>query len=204
MLIARYFPERASREVVEILVKQGLENWTQKKAAKRFLCDIAGRAPRNREMVIQVLQRAAWTKDKQAAFEAAKLLMDRFGIVDQAVVQGVVNGGLKHHRHGDASMRLMEMSTIPEVKSMLVLALEGLLYEDNTWIRHVVAPILVRLGAKLTLEICSALTEEAEYFPAVPIAALVLSGRIEETRKVATDLERAELLEMLGTEPYPG
>lgn len=102
-------------------------------------------------------------------------------------------------------MRIRTLLAHPASRNGVVNALSTLLIGENRGYMLNVSALLILAGEPLNDRILAEFDSDvaARHSPSVPLAALALTGRVNEAREMARTLDLRRLLHLLGDEPLP-
>lgn len=189
------------------LVRGGLGHYERRTETTRILNGLS-KQPLVAAAVTEALQQALWGEDEWRAHSAAAYLMDQGHHCDPGVARGLVSGGgMFSHRHrgGGADTRVWTLLADPVCRPAVVNALRALLLGEERGYMVNVAALLILAGEALSDRLLAEFDSEfaVRHSPLVALAALALSGRVDEARERARSLGLQNLVGLLGDEPLP-
>jgi hypothetical protein len=152
----------------------------------------------------EALQQALWGEDAGDAAAAATYLVNRGQREDRGVARGIVLGGIFGHESPDESgIHIWTLLTDPESRIGVMGALRALLFGEERGYMLNIASMLIVAGEPLSDRILSECNSEygLRHAPYAPLAALALSGRVDEAREKAHTLKLDRLVALIGDEP---
>lgn len=187
------------------LIRGGLGHYERRSETTRILNGLS-KQPLVAAAVTEALQQALWGEDEWRAHSAATYLMDQGQRCDPGVARGLVSGGMFRHGHrGGADTRVWALIADPVCRPGVVNALRALLLGEERGYMINVAALLILAGEALSDRLLAEFDSEfaVRHSPFVPLAALALSGRVDEARERARSLGLQQLVGLLGDEPLP-
>jgi hypothetical protein len=181
------------------LVIHGLTNRDRQPEASRRLVELLAQ-PTSAPVIIDALHRALWSEREDAAWAAAKYLLERGYAPNPGIVRALVSGGLMSQHRREAEVHLRTFLTDPGLRSAVIDALNVGMYADDE-MASAPACLLVEAGAPLHDRVVMALNDLIPWQPWVPLALLALTSRQQEVGEAAVRLKLAPLADALSHSP---